>query len=248
MLKPPGILRRLAAGAWHVPAGFAFLLRRPRLWPLAIVPTLATAFCLLMGLIAGAFAGPWVDAALAPARGRLPDFLALLVSASLWVATIGAGLVLGLAFALLLSAPLLEHLSQRVETSLGETPSSSNTWGILESVQTGAYFLAAAPVVFLLALIPVLGTLLGALWGAHALSFQETSTALSRRGLDFKGRWRWHRRWLPESLGFGLAGLVILVVPLANILLAPLLSPVLTIGGTLLVLELEEEPPLPRGG
>ena len=30
--------RRLAAGAWHVLAGFAFLARRPALWPLALLP------------------------------------------------------------------------------------------------------------------------------------------------------------------------------------------------------------------
>ena len=31
----PGLLRRAAAGAWEVPAGFWFLARNPRLWPLA---------------------------------------------------------------------------------------------------------------------------------------------------------------------------------------------------------------------
>ena len=40
-----------------------------------------------------------------------------------------------------------------------------------------------------------------------------------------------------SSLGFGLAGMVTLVVPFANFLLAPALA----VGGTLLVLELEED-------
>ena len=43
----PGPLRRLAAGAWHVPAGFAFLFRNPRLLPLAILPVVKGA---LIGL------------------------------------------------------------------------------------------------------------------------------------------------------------------------------------------------------
>src|SRR3982750_4389999 len=36
----PRAPRRLAAGAWHVLAGFGFLLRRPRLWPLALLPAI----------------------------------------------------------------------------------------------------------------------------------------------------------------------------------------------------------------
>ena len=33
----PGLVRRVAAGAWYVPAGFAVIVRHPRLWPLAPV-------------------------------------------------------------------------------------------------------------------------------------------------------------------------------------------------------------------
>jgi uncharacterized protein involved in cysteine biosynthesis len=76
---------------------------------------------------------------------------------------------------------------------------------------------------------------LGAVWGAHALAFQLTDAALARRGLAFGARRAWHKRFRPESLGFGLMALAALVVPFANLLLAP----VLTVGGTLLVLELE---------
>ncbi len=46
----------------------------------------------------------------------------------------------------------------------------------------------------------------------------------------------WHRRYRAESLGFGLAGLVILFLPLANLLLVPALA----VGATRLVLELQE--------
>ena len=86
-------------------------------------------------------------------------------------------------------------------------------------------------------LIPLLGPPLGLLWGAHSMAFQQTDMPLARRGMDFGQRRAWHRQYRPESLGFGLVGLVFLIVPLANFFLAP----ALTVGGTLMVLELEED-------
>jgi uncharacterized protein involved in cysteine biosynthesis len=63
-----------------------------------------------------------------------------------------------------------------------------------------------------------------------------TDPALSRRGLRFADKRRWHSDWRVETQGFGLAGLVGLIVPFANLLLGP----ALVTGGTLLVLELED--------
>jgi uncharacterized protein involved in cysteine biosynthesis len=63
-----------------------------------------------------------------------------------------------------------------------------------------------------------------------------TDPALTRRGATFRDKRAWHRRWLPESQGFGLAGMVGLLVPFANLLLAP----ALVAGATLLVVELED--------
>ena len=36
--RRPSLPLRAAAGAWHVPAGFGFILRRPGLWPFAALP------------------------------------------------------------------------------------------------------------------------------------------------------------------------------------------------------------------
>src|SRR5438046_4190088 len=51
----PGIFRRAAAGAWHVPAGFVFLARTPPLWPLAILPAVLAVACVVGGLFLGAY-------------------------------------------------------------------------------------------------------------------------------------------------------------------------------------------------
>lgn len=232
----PGLLRRLAAGAWHVPAGLWLLLSRPRLWPLAIAPMLVTSLCLLMGLFLGVYVIHGAERSFQRTIAAMPELLGVLTTLMLWIGVLTAGLALGLAAGLLLSAPVLDRLSQRVELLLrGELAAGSRglTWEFGQALGGALYFLCAAPLLFLLNLIPLVGPLLGLGWGAWALALQQTDAPLTRRGLDFPTRKAWHRRWRPESLGFGLAGLVLL--PLTNVMAGP----VLTVGGTLLVLELE---------
>jgi CysZ protein len=245
----PGLLRRAAAGAWHVPAGFVFLIRAPRLWPLAVLPVVLAVFLMFLGGMVGVFLIPRAEAAFAPPGAR-PVAVDMLASLLLWTAVIGSGVFLGLGVALLLAAPLLEQLSRQVEArvaGLAVEAGRGLVWEVVESLRGGLYFLVAAPGVFLLGLIPVIGPLLSAMWGARAVAFQMTDPALTRRGLSFAGRWRWHREWLAESQGFGLAGMVGLLVPLANLFLGP----AMIVGGTLLVLDLEAyrtDPPEPASG
>lgn len=238
-LHLPGPLRRLAAGAWHVPAGFAFLFRNPRLLPLAVLPVLLVMIFVVGGLVVGAFVGASVEARLAPEPGHAPPWIAFVTSLLLWTAALGAGMVLGVGLALVLAAPVLDMLSRRVEALVrGRTLEHARglRFEVLESMRGSFYFLAAAPGVLLLGIIPVVGPVLAAVWGAWALSFQLTDSPLSRRGLSFREKRAWHWRWLAESEGFGLAGMLTLVIPLANLLLVPALA----VGATLLVLSLEE--------
>lgn len=235
----PGALRRGGAGAWHVFSGFWFLMRRPELWPLAALPTLLAGLSVAGGLLLGAYSMRWLEGALLPAPGRISAGLSLVLYLALWVGALAAGVILGLALALLLAAPLLERLSRRVEQEVrvAVPDGGSWQWEVAQSFKSGLYFLGAAPVLLLLSLVPVVGPLIGLTWGAHALSLQLAELPLARRGLDFRARLRWHRRFLAESVGFGLAGLALLMVPCANFLLAP----ALTVGGTLMVLELEDD-------
>jgi CysZ protein len=238
--NPPGLARRAAAGAWHVPAGFAYLARNPGLWPASLLPAALAAVCLFLGMAGGLFAITRLEPALLPAPGRVPDVVGFLLMLALWFGGAAAGLLVGLAVALLVAAPALERLSRLVETRVTGRAAESRSalsWELLNAFKGALYFLGAAPLVFLLSLVPFVGPLLGALWGAYALAFQHTDAPLARRGLGFQARRAWHHRWRAESLGFGLAGLVTLVVPIANFLLAP----ALTVGATLLVLELKPE-------
>jgi uncharacterized protein involved in cysteine biosynthesis len=235
----PGFLRRLAEGAWHVPAGFAFLFRHPRLLGLAFLPIVLAAVFLVGGLLLGILLGPEVNARLAPSPEQVLPGLVLIASLLLWIGTIGACVALGFAIALVLAAPALDLLSRRVEARVrghAEEEQTGMGFAVAQSLRGAFYFLAADVGIFILALVPIIGPALAVLWGARALSFQFTDFTLSRRGLAFREKRVWHRQWLPESEGFGLAGMVTLFVPLANFLVAPALA----VGGTLLVLELEE--------
>jgi uncharacterized protein involved in cysteine biosynthesis len=232
--------RRAAAGAWHVIAGFAFLLKRPRLWPLAVLPALTATACVFTGVLIGLFAIPWLERTLLPGGGKVTGLGSLVLTLAVWVGALVAGAVTGLAVALLLAAPILELLSRKVEAYVRVDvlePAEGWKWELLQSFKGALYFVGVAPGVLLLSLIPVVGPPLGMLWGAHALALQQTDVPLARRGMGFGARRAWHRKWRAESLGFGLLGLMTLVVPLANFLLAPALA----VGGTLLVLELEED-------
>jgi CysZ protein len=245
-------VRRVAAGAWHVPAGFAILVRTPRLWPLAAVPVVLAALLVFLGAVLGIFLIPRVEAQVGPTPGAYPVWIELPASLLLWTAMIGTGVFLGLGVALLLATPALEQLSRQVEVRVRGAPvdsSRSLVWELAQSLRGGFYFLLAAPGVFLLGLIPVIGPLFSVLWGGRAVALQMTDPALTRRGLSLRDRWRWHREWLPESQGFGLAGMIGLLVPFANLLLGP----ALVAGGTLMVLSLESlgspeapETPAPR--
>jgi uncharacterized protein involved in cysteine biosynthesis len=235
----PNLLWRAAAGAWHVPAGFAFLLRRPRLWPLAALPSLATLFLVAGGGLLGLVVAQRADPQLVPGPGQVPEPFGFVMAGLFWVAAVGAGAFLGLGLALLAAAPLLELLSRRVEASargLAADASPGLVFEVKQSLRGALYFLLAAPIVFALGFVPLVGPLLSLLFGARAVALQMTDPALTRRGLSFSAKRRWHRHWLAESQGFGMAGMVGLIVPLANLLLGP----ALVTGGTLLVIELEE--------
>src|SRR4051812_298500 len=195
-VERPSAVRRLAAGAWHVLAGFGFLLRRPRLWPLALLPAILASVCLVLGLLGALYSMHWIENAMVPGPERISPELGFLLTLIVWIGTLISGLVVGLAVALLLSAPVLERLSRRVDALVRGNVVEHDRgwrWELWQSVRAALYFLAATPGVLLLGLIPVVGPIIAVAWGAYALAFQLTDPALARRGLDFAERRAWHR-------------------------------------------------------
>lgn len=235
----PSLARRVAAGAWHAFSGVWFLLRNPGLWPLAALPALLALVGIVGGAMLGIYSARGLESAVLPAQDRMSPVLSLILTMAFWTGVMAGGVLVGLALALMLASPALDALSRRVEERQnGGAPAAGAglRWELTESLKGIAYFLAAAPVVLLLSLIPVVGAPLGLAWGGHALALQQTDPALTRRGLTFRDRRAWHARFRAESLGFGAAGLVLLLVPFANLLLVP----AVTVGATRLVMELDD--------
>ncbi len=189
------------------------------------------------GLLLGLWAAPFVEGRLvggAPMAFRLDVVAGFLA----WLATLAAGAALGFGLALLLVAPVLDQLSRRVERIVrgaADDRGSGLAWEIKESLRGAFYFLAAAPGIFLFALIPLVGPAVAVLWAGFALAFQFSDPPLTRRGLSFREKRAWHRQNRAEAMGFGLAGLVALLIPFADLLVAPALAA----GATLMVLDLE---------
>jgi uncharacterized protein involved in cysteine biosynthesis len=236
----PGLLRRAAAGAWHVPAGFIFLLRNPPLWPLAALPAFLTVVLIAAGFITSWYFASSVEGALAPSSDKIGETLSLAAWLALAVVTVVAGSLLGFALGLVLAAPVLDQLSRRTERRiLGQTTDAALglRWEVTQSLRGAFYFAAAVPLAFLIGLIPFVGPPLATAWAGYALAFQILDGPLSRHGLDFTGKRRWHRHWRAETMGFGLLSLLSLLVPFANLLVAPSLI----VGATRLVIELGTE-------
>jgi uncharacterized protein involved in cysteine biosynthesis len=234
----PRLLVRAAAGAWHVPAGLAFLLKNRSLWPLASAPTLVAVLLLNLGLVGGAFLAPVIENRIEPSQARLPAVVGLALTLGLWSGVVMAAMAMGLALCLLATAPLLERLSRKVEAQMGGRGAGrvpAERWDFASSMGSGLVFVGAALLALVLAAVPLVGPLLSAAVSAPLLAYQAIDPALGRRDFRFDAKTTWHLRWRGEVVGFGLAALVALLVPLVNALLPPALA----VGAARLVLDLE---------
>ena len=234
--RPLTPLVRFLAGVSYIPQGAWFLLRNTRLWPVAISPLLLAALLLVIGIFSGAFWAGRVEQSLFGGSLRsAPAWFSFVMVTGLWAGSLAAGAILALALAFALLGPLFEKLSQKVEEISGLTVRGSKglRWEIVQSVKTAAYFALSAPIAVLLGLIPFLGPLLSLGFTGHRVAFQSTDAVLLRRGMDFRQRREFHRRFRPETLGFGVAS--VLLFPIMTVLAVP----VFVVAATRLVNDLE---------
>lgn len=220
-------------------ASIPFLLARPRLLALAILPALINllVFLLLFWLLNNHVIGVWrveeilgvgwIDAVLVPIARFLLFVVALLIS----------GFV---AYLLLIpiSAPFCDLISENIEEELlrGRPHLRAAPQSILTSIghsvrDAFTRVLFVTPIALLLfacSLIPVIGIFFAAmafLNNALFLSFDAYSYSFDRRLMRFRSKWRWLRErreiWLP--LGLGLA--VLVLIP-CNVIFVPTLSAV----------------------
>jgi CysZ protein len=242
--------------------GLTFLGRHRLLWKWAILPiainivVFAVAFALflvvypdLYNLATGFlpleppatwYAWLWV----APLR-LLAWIIGLLLLLTALVVLYFAFLILGT----IIAAPFLDVLAQRVEAvATGRSIADSTTFlGSVRAIGTSmvdefrklGFFLAVQVTLLLLGFIPLLTPLTviaAALFTMLFLPLEYAGFAMDHRHLRFPQRRTliWQHRWL--MLGFGAAGFLTLLIPLLNFVCLP----ALVVGGTLLVLHIEE--------
>jgi CysZ protein len=246
-------LSELLAGARLLLRGFATWSRDPGLMLLGAVPALIVGLVMLGLLILLVFqVGGWATALTPFADGWDPLWSDLLRTALALGIVVGAVVLCVLTFAaitLTVGEPFYERISRSVEARLGGVERGAEP-GFWRSVGTGlrdaavliGMALGTALVVFLVGLVPLIGTALGlvtgAVLGGRALANELTGIAGDARGMTLAERRELlaAHRW--RSLGFGMVAYLLLLVPG----LAVVATPAAIVGGTLLVRDLRGEP------
>ncbi|HWI44448.1 MAG TPA: EI24 domain-containing protein [Nocardioides sp.] len=219
-------------GAACLLRGLRLWRERPRLMALGIVPAVIVALvvgALLVMLLlvaddvvtwATPFADDWGGGARGLFRGAL--VVILLVGAFVLSIVTFTGLTLAV------GDPFYEKIWKEVELSLGgEVPAHGVGWlrGALDGLVLVALGLCMAVVVFLLGLLPVVGTVVGAVLGlvvsGRLLAGELVSRPLEARGMDRAARRELLRRHRGAMLGFGVCVQACCLVPLGAILVMP---------------------------
>jgi uncharacterized protein involved in cysteine biosynthesis len=228
-------LRHGVGAPWR---GLRLLAKTRALWPWAVVPTalgLTWSFLVGLQLAAGFATGGWLLAALAFLAG-IALSAALLIIQTL----------------LALASPILDLLSEETEEAVGARApgpgllrelATTRFWlrmvrALIEALKLLGLKLILAVLVLPLSFLPVVGPLVGVLATATVTAIDFLDYPLARRDLALGRKLRWLAARPLRSIGFSLATLAWISIPIVGgLMLAPAV-----IGGTLLVLD---DPPTP---
>lgn len=219
-------------GPSYLLRGLALWRERPRLMLLGMLPALLVLVAVLAALVAllvnvselVAWATPFADDWASALRTVLRVGLALLV-------VVGFAVVASLTFTavtLVVGDPFYERIWAETERMLGgDVPDAGP--GFWRSARDGAALagtgLALGVGVFLLGLLPVVGTAVGLVLGVavsgRLLAAELVSRALEARGMDRLARADVLRRDRSAVLGFGVATQLCFLVPLGAVVVMP---------------------------
>jgi len=166
------------------------------------------------------FADDWDDAVRGVFRGAL--YLLVLAGSAMLAVVTFTGLTLAV------GDPFYERIWKEVERSLGgDVPDSGVGWvrGALDGLVLVLLGLATAVGVFLIGLVPLVGTVVGAVLGlvvsGRLLAGELVSRPLEARGMDRAARAALLRRHRGAMLGFGVCVQACFLVPFGAILVMP---------------------------
>ncbi|WP_072313429.1 EI24 domain-containing protein [Agrococcus sp. Marseille-P2731] len=246
-------ISELFAGAALLLRGFGTWATSPGLMALGAVPALIVGSLMLALVIFLSFqVGGWA-AWLTPFADSWGAVWAELLRGALALGLIvGVVVLCVLTFAavtLAVGDPFYERISRAVEQRLGglEPAAERGFWaslgkGLRDAVVLIGMAIGTGLVVFVVGLVPVVGTVLGLVLGAflggRALARELTGYAGDARGLTLEERRELLRTRSWRSLGFGMVAYLLLLVPGV----AVVATPVAVVGATLLVRDLRGEP------
>ncbi len=246
---PESRFRQLVTGFGYPFRGVGYLLRQPKLIPLAIMPALLNLGLAVVGLVLAFVQAPflvgWVWArpeAVDLASGALAGlWVVVAVLLGLLVATLW--LVLVYATAGLMATPFTDYLTEKVELQvLGIEGQDFRLarflrdifWSLTHSLLNVLAWAVVMGALLILNLVPVLGSMVfGALSTtatAYFLAREMQDGCMTRRRLSWLGKQRQILRHAPLTIGFGLGTMVLFWIPGFNLIMLPFAH----VGGALL--------------
>lgn len=231
------MVREFITGASFLAGGFRNWPRRPGMMALGLVPAAIVGVVLLAGLIGLGMALPGITDAITPFADGWPGLWATVIRLAVGTALLGAALVVVAvsftALTLIVGEPFYGRIWRSVERDL-DAGSVGGTeidvdYGFWRSVADGvrlvARGIAGAFVALLIGLIPVAGSVLGAVFAVAftgwLLADELSSRALTARGLDHPARTAILRTHRARMLGFGVATQLCFMVPLGAVVTMP---------------------------
>jgi CysZ protein len=238
------MIKRFFSGMGAFGRGWRFAFSRGGLAAWTLLPALISVVITVAGTAAAAhFVGAWLGS-YGSGRGAV---MGALVWIGVALAAAAAAYILYVASCVLATAPFAGVLSERTEklATGGPLPESSlgrelglALRGLGQAVLGLVCYLAIAVPLFVLHwAVPALAPLIWGLSLAEAalfFAYDAFNEPLHRRGMSFGAKWAFIRAHLAESLGFGTAVALVMMIPLVSVVVVP----VAVIGGTLLFLEL----------
>jgi CysZ protein len=224
----PGI----GEGARSFFGGFGFVLSKPDVWPLAIVPiAIALALSATLGWSIVAFLPSRIEVLLGPSSSAAFGVLAFLVKVVATLMAILVAALISFGLAQPLSGPALERIVRRVEADLGaptwpKTSILEDVSRSLQSVLVGyAFGLPTLAVLFVLGLIfpplTVVTIPLKIVVTAILITWDVCDYPLSIRGIPISERVSFLARNIRPVIGFGLGLALISLIPCALLLVVP---------------------------
>lgn len=224
------------------------LLRSPRLLLIGALPAVVTTLLLLGGMVALIYWAGDLAALVTPFADDWAEGLRAAVRVAAGVAVVAAGAVIGLisfsALTLAVGAPFYEHIAEKVEDDLGDTPSDVELpwWRLLGMGLRDGIVLVLRSLLFTIPLlvagfIPVVGQtvvpVLLALVTAWFLTLELVAVSFYRRGMNLKQRRAILSKRRGLALGLGLPASLLCAIPLAAIVVMPIAF----VGGVLVARE-----------